>query len=219
MAARCRLAGWRVVTIDRQAPPDRAGVGRAVVCDLASPEAVDRLVSRLLDEGWKPDVLVLNAAAVAVDYHPPALEAQSFLDIVGANLAASATLLGQLPRLPGTMVVAVSSTAILVPTGRSLGYYASKLALHHVLRVMAKRDRTRRYKLFVLGPMSHGMRNAETAAPPPLARRLAALLAVSPEAAADRLFRFLSERRGCLTYPRRAALVFRLASVFGVVGP
>jgi NAD(P)-dependent dehydrogenase (short-subunit alcohol dehydrogenase family) len=142
--------GAKVVVNSRSS----VGAGEAVAAevgglyrraDVSDPEAARGLVSGVVSELGRLDVLVNNAGTTRVIPHQDldAATPEIWADIYATNVIAPFVLttasVAHLREAPGGgAVVNVGSLAGLRPTGSSIPYAASKAALHHQTRLLAK---------------------------------------------------------------------------------
>lgn len=118
--------------------------GRYVQADVAQPAEAERLIDTVLAGGGKLDILVNNAGTTEVIPHRDLAAAtpEIWMRIYATNVVAPfylTTLAMDALRASGAgVVVNVGSLAGVRPTGSSIPYAASKAALHHQTRLVAK---------------------------------------------------------------------------------
>jgi len=117
--------------------------GSYLQADVADPDAARGLIERVVAEHGRLDVLVNNAGATEVIPHGDLAAAtpEVWRRLYDVNVIAPFVLVTaaeQALRSAGGCVVNVSSLAGVRPTGSSIPYAASKAALNHTTRLLAK---------------------------------------------------------------------------------
>jgi NAD(P)-dependent dehydrogenase (short-subunit alcohol dehydrogenase family) len=128
-------------------------------CDVTDETEVRRVADRLEQEGFVPDVVVLNAGLYRADldewYHH-----REGLPVLLTNVAGALTwvdkLMAPMVRRGGGQFIAISSIAALRPDRASCTYPASKAALSLVFRGLRLRygNGPVRFKTVHLGPIA-----------------------------------------------------------------
>jgi NAD(P)-dependent dehydrogenase (short-subunit alcohol dehydrogenase family) len=147
VARRLAQDGYAVVVTSRtqetgQAVADEVG-GSYLQADLSEPDQARDLVRRVLELHGRLDVLVNNAGTTEVIPHPDLAAAtpEVWRRLYEVNVIAPFVLVTaaeQSLREAKGCVVNVSSLAGVKPTGSSIPYAASKAALNHQTRLLAK---------------------------------------------------------------------------------
>jgi short-subunit dehydrogenase/pimeloyl-ACP methyl ester carboxylesterase len=128
--------GVRVLLVDRDEPSlarasEAISGSRPLVCDVADPEAMERMALEVLDSEGVPDV-VLNNAGIGVAgpfLHTEAADWRRIVDVNLLGVASGCRLFGRamVLRGEGGHIVNTASAAAFMPS-RSLGVYAATKA-------------------------------------------------------------------------------------------
>ncbi|HEX8976778.1 MAG TPA: SDR family NAD(P)-dependent oxidoreductase, partial [Solirubrobacteraceae bacterium] len=137
-AAALAARGARVLLVDRDEPSlaavgETIGHARTFVCDVADPEAMERMALQVLDSEGVPDV-VLNNAGIGIAGAFLHTEAADWRRIVDVNLLGVATgcrLFGRamVLRGGGGQIVNTASAAAFMPSRSLPAYAATKAAV------------------------------------------------------------------------------------------
>jgi NAD(P)-dependent dehydrogenase (short-subunit alcohol dehydrogenase family) len=147
VARRLAQDGFEVVVTSRTRETGEAVAtevgGTYLQADLSEPEQTRDLVRRVLDQHGRLDVLVNNAGTTEVIPHPDLAAAtpEVWRRLYEVNVIAPFVLVTaaeQALREAKGCVVNVSSLAGVKATGSSIPYAASKAALNHQTRLLAK---------------------------------------------------------------------------------
>ncbi len=167
--------------------PAGAGAFRHSVCDLQHTEARQRAAAEMAAAGFRPDVVILNAA---IEYNEPGpglawekAEAVLRINVEGALFWVAQWL--DCPPAQPVQFVGLSSLLAFWPDADCPAYSASKAAMAMAFRALRRRHRgaAATFKLLVLGPV-------QTTINPRFAARPAGRGVVRPEAVA----RYLAEK-------------------------
>ena len=133
-------AGATLVTCSRSEVTDPPG-SEHLVCDVRSPESVEAMVSTVVEEHGRLDVVVNNAGgspyALAADASPRFHAKVTELNLLAPLLlsqAANAVMQGQ---PDGGVIVNVSSVSALRPSPGTAAYGAAKAGLDSLTRTLA----------------------------------------------------------------------------------
>jgi NAD(P)-dependent dehydrogenase (short-subunit alcohol dehydrogenase family) len=147
LAISLAAAGWRLVLVGRRADrlaktaaelPD--GAAHAVAVDVGAPGSAERVVREALDGFGRVDALVNNAGVARfgtlAEFDAAGVESMMRTNLVGP-LALIHHAVPELIRRRGTIVNVGSIGGVLALPGRA-AYGASKAALHHLTRSLAR---------------------------------------------------------------------------------
>jgi NAD(P)-dependent dehydrogenase (short-subunit alcohol dehydrogenase family) len=133
-------AGATVVTCSRSEVEDPPG-SRHFVCDVRSPESVERMVSAVVAEHGRLDVLVNNAGgaphALAADASPRYHAKITELNLLAPLLLCQAANAVMQEQPDGGAIVNVSSVSALRPSPGTAAYGAAKAGLDSLTRTLA----------------------------------------------------------------------------------
>jgi 3-oxoacyl-[acyl-carrier protein] reductase len=141
IAARFADDGAKVVVADLATPPEPDSRVRFEQTDVASPEDVRALFSRVADDYQRVDVLV-NNAGIWFRRPFPEISAEEWDRVFGVNVRGTflctQAALGPLQAAGGGAVINIGSQAGLTVTrGQGAHYHASKAAIAHLTKVLA----------------------------------------------------------------------------------
>lgn len=214
--------GHPVVSVNRRRVPDleRQFPGVAFeVADIADSDSISGLLQGLIGRRECPDVFVLNAGINEMD-HEGRLDLACFRKVMRTNLAGTLTFVEAIQKnhLQGRTIVGVSSTSVIVPNSRNLGYYISKLAIRDVFRLLSRTDRANAYKVLVLGPI-HTALNRNLPRPEGLQGRIFDFLSEDPADEAVRCAKFISSPKRVLHPPFKTRVFYFLLKTLLKVYP
>ena len=133
-------AGATVVTCSRSDAADPPGA-RHLVCDVRSPEAVEAMITELVDEHGRLDVLVNNAGgapyALAAQASPRYHAKIAELNLLAPLLLSQAANAVMQDQADGGVIVNVSSVSALRPSPGTAAYGAAKAGLDSLTRTLA----------------------------------------------------------------------------------
>lgn len=200
--------GWEVTAVNRRTArdvEDRFPHAEFHHFDVRNRDAVRAYFAEAAATGRLPSVLLLSAGINRVDAPAGQLALDVFREVMEVNLLGAMNFVeAALPHYRGrrAVVVGVSSTSNMFPNPNCLGYYASKLTLHRVFKLLdrAHRGHGIRFKTMVLGPIATNIFVGGT-----LGSRLQAtvrdLIMVTVDKAVPTLAAFVESGRRVLYYP------------------
>lgn len=190
-----------LASVARQAAA-KGVVVESAVCDLADPQAVTAMLSRVTGAGTPLHILV-NCAAIAPYVPLHRMRPDEVRQVMAVNLLApmqiTTELLDALLRAEEAHIVNVSSFLGLVPFKRLVAYQTSKFGLSgftHSLRIDYHRKNfgvTLLCPGFVRTPMIENPIDLDTKRPPSL---LPAWLCTTPEKVADKAIAAIKKNKG-----------------------
>ncbi len=148
VADRFAAEGARVAYADRDAEGSQAAAaatgGRAVAMDVTDEEQVAAAFATLADDGWVPDVVVVNAGlqlfgqdAKIADLHLDVWRRTHEVNLTGAFLTMKHAARGMLAAHGGSIVISGSPTGVRGEGAEFTAYSASKAGLHGLGRTVA----------------------------------------------------------------------------------
>ncbi len=134
-------AGATVVTCARSAVESPAAGTTHVQCDVRDPEAVTAMITAVLDEHGRLDLLVNNAGgspyALAADASPRFLDKVLGLNLTAPLVVAQAANAVMQQQSTGGVVVNISSVSALRPSPGTAAYGAAKAGVDSLTRSLA----------------------------------------------------------------------------------
>ncbi|MFT4518809.1 MAG: short-subunit dehydrogenase [Halioglobus sp.] len=198
-------------SVDRlQSLADEVGQAgfRYDVCDISDPSASNTLQEKMSQEGYVPDIVVLNAA-IDLEDELPGLDADLSRQIMrtnydGAHYWIAAFIEPFLHRGSGQFI-AISSLFAQWPDNASVSYSASKAALSMLMRGLRMRyaNKAIDFKILYLGPV-------DTPINPRFSEGQSSqsLVVASSPKTAEYIVRMISSKRQSFYYPTYILLIF-----------
>ena len=201
--------GSEVLTINRRDTAETISPLNTVT-DICDPNQVASYLRALKDRHCLPDLFLLNAGINRAD-NLDRLDLEEFQEVWKVNVMGVLSFISALQqlRISGRTIAVLSSTSNIVPNPAHLGYFASKLVLHELIQLLAKKDTQNQYKSIILSPVRTNIM-AGYPAPTGLQGKIFNLLATQPTEAVADLAHFMGSEKTVLYYTRSACLFYFL---------
>lgn len=181
-----------------------------LVADIADYVQVKAILSQLEKEGFRPDLLILNAGINRFD-NWQGLDWDTYQKVMRTNLDGVMTFLGAAKELSWRDItfLGMSSTSNIVANPAHLGYHLSKLAILKSFQLIQKNDPSNTYKTVVLGPVHTNIMSGYDK-PQGLQGKIFEFLAITSNEFVQVADKFLLSTKNNLNYPTHAYLFYQL---------
>ncbi len=207
--------GAEVICINRRRSElleSRFPRARFEMIDITDSTEVNALVGQLVSTVKRPILCILNAAVNPVD-NEERFNAAEFSMVLRINLLGVTNFVGAFESLVEvkSVILTIGSTAVWYFNRAHLGYYLSKLVLHHLHRSLWRTGTRHSLKLVFAGPMMTGI--AAQGHLSGIRRTVFVWLAAPVDAVAEKVERFANGSRRVLVVSLRAAAFYFLVGM------
>jgi NADP-dependent 3-hydroxy acid dehydrogenase YdfG len=213
--------GWKVLAINRRPFPDPDSYPNAKFFqyDIGSSTEVSNFLTQAGEDGFEPDVFILNAGINQSD-NIDGFNYDIYQKIMDINLTGVMTFLGAISKqgLKNKIIFTLSSTSNIIPNPGNIGYHLSKINLKKTFDLLRATDKDNIYKTAILGPVHTNIMDGS----PPLEginKIIFNFLAVPAEKAVSRMILFLNESGKDLYYTPLSAVFYYTVSVLLIFFP
>ena len=176
--------------------------------DITNFEEVFNFLKKLKDNNKIPDVFVLNAGVNFFDNQNIFL-IEDFKKCFDINFYGSMNFVSAVEKLSikNVCFVIMSSTSNIIPNPAALGYFSSKLILSEITKFLSTNNS---FKTIILGPVKTQI-SRSIGEPKGLAKKIYNFLAITPDIAANEIFKFINNGdKNRLFYTKKSYLFYKL---------
>ena len=176
--------------------------------DITNFEEVFNFLKKLKDNNKIPDVFVLNAGVNFFDNQNIFL-IEDFKKCFDINFYGSMNFVSAVEKLSikNVCFVIMSSTSNIIPNPAALGYFSSKLILSEITKFLSTNNS---FKTIILGPVKTQI-SRSIGEPKGLAKKIYNFLAITPDIAANEIFKFINNGdKNRFFYTKKSYLFYKL---------